>query len=82
MYDIHEGTELTLSYVPLGWQYKMRNEQLNEEFGFTCNCDRCKQESHWGDEEEEEDGDDDDNDEKHGTPGMEGLTITGTLTKH
>jgi len=37
-------TELTLSYVPLFWERRARQDQLADEFGFRCRCLRCRAE--------------------------------------
>ncbi|KAG0498759.1 hypothetical protein HPP92_003450 [Vanilla planifolia] len=61
IFDIPKGREVCLSYFPVNWGYKERQERLMEDYGFQCNCDRCEVEKNWKDEEEE--GMDDDNDE-------------------
>ena len=38
--DIPAGQELQLSYVPLHWPLTDRRERLEQEYGFTCQCDR------------------------------------------
>lgn len=32
-----------------------RQKRLLEDYGFTCNCDRCRVEANWKDEDEDED---------------------------
>jgi hypothetical protein len=42
MHTIPPYTELTLSYLPLFWDRAERQQQLREEYGFKCRCDRCR----------------------------------------
>ncbi|XP_058092786.1 histone-lysine N-methyltransferase ASHR2 [Magnolia sinica] len=62
IHDVEEGREICLSYFPVNWSYKDRQRRLMEDYGFVCDCDRCRVERNWKDEEEdeecmEEDGD-------------------------
>ncbi|CAA0837233.1 Histone-lysine N-methyltransferase ASHR2 [Striga hermonthica] len=63
LHDIPAGREICLSYFPVNLKYSERQKILREDYGFTCDCDRCKAEIKWSDDEEEEedemDGDDD-----------------------
>ncbi|CAN6470295.1 unnamed protein product [Victoria cruziana] len=59
LHDIPAGREICLSYFPVNWNYKDRQKRLSEDYGFTCNCDRCQIEIKWKDEDEEEDMDED-----------------------
>ncbi|MQL78585.1 hypothetical protein Taro_011017 [Colocasia esculenta] len=53
IHDIPEGREVCLSYFPVNWGYKERQRRLLEDYGFTCECDRCMVEKTWKDEEDE-----------------------------
>lgn len=59
IHDVPQGREICLSYFPVNWNYSNRKKRLLEEYGFTCECDRCKVEANWSDNEDNE-GDDDD----------------------
>ncbi|KAF3776674.1 Histone-lysine N-methyltransferase [Nymphaea thermarum] len=54
LHDIPAGREICLSYFPINWNYKDRQTRLSEDYGFTCNCDRCQIEMNWKDEDEED----------------------------
>lgn len=54
IHDIPEGREVCLSYFPVNWRYKERQRRLREDYGFTCECDRCMVEKNWKDEEEDD----------------------------
>lgn len=54
LHDIPAGQEVCISYVPLDWMYDERQEYLQEDYGFACDCDRCKVERCW--DQEGEDG--------------------------
>ncbi|KAJ6823717.1 uncharacterized protein M6B38_127660 [Iris pallida] len=60
LHDIPPGREVCLSYFPVNWGYKERQARLLEDYGFRCECDRCRVEANWKDDEEnmEEDGGD------------------------
>lgn len=70
IHDVPEGREICLSYFPVNENYKSRQKRLSEDYGFVCECDRCKVEANWSDDEDgekegedvmgEDDGDDDD----------------------
>lgn len=47
LYDLPPGTEVTQSYVPLGWGYEDRQEYLFDLYGFKCECARCIIEGMW-----------------------------------
>ncbi|KAJ4973415.1 hypothetical protein NE237_006589 [Protea cynaroides] len=53
IHDIPEGQEICLSYFPVNWNYADRQRRLLEDYGFTCQCDRCKVEVNWKEEDEE-----------------------------
>lgn len=42
MHDLPPGTEVFQSYVPISWDYEERQEHLQDVYGFTCACQRCK----------------------------------------
>lgn len=60
IHDVPQGREVCLSYFPVNLNYPSRQKRLAEDYGFTCNCDRCKVEANWSDNEN--DGEDDDDD--------------------
>jgi hypothetical protein len=67
LHAIPPYTELCISYVPLFWDRRARREQLEEEFGFTCRCVRCRAEKALEREERllrEANGDDDEEEEE------------------
>ncbi|KAJ0974632.1 hypothetical protein J5N97_016597 [Dioscorea zingiberensis] len=73
IHEIPEGREVCLSYFPVNWNYKERQERLLQDYGFKCECDRCQVEKNWkddDDEEEEEEGMEC-MDEEEGLEGME-----------
>ncbi|KAH1089187.1 hypothetical protein J1N35_016444 [Gossypium stocksii] len=51
IHDVPIGREICLSYFPVNLNYSARQKRLAEDYGFTCNCDRCKVEAHWSDNE-------------------------------
>ncbi|KAJ4757723.1 Histone-lysine N-methyltransferase ASHR2 [Rhynchospora pubera] len=55
LHEIAEGSEVCISYVRVRRGYRVRQRMLMEYYGFRCECDRCKIESQWkenqGDEE-------------------------------
>ncbi|PKA54819.1 Histone-lysine N-methyltransferase ASHR2 [Apostasia shenzhenica] len=53
IHDIPEGREVCLSYFPVKWGYKERQQRLTEDYGFRCSCDRCEVEKNWKDDAEE-----------------------------
>ncbi|KAM7268994.1 hypothetical protein ACFE04_024491 [Oxalis oulophora] len=56
IHDVPLGREICLSYFPVNDSYSTRQKRLREDYKFVCNCDRCKVEANWSDNE------DDDND--------------------
>ncbi|KAM5568441.1 histone-lysine N-methyltransferase ASHR2 [Rosa sericea] len=57
IHDVPEGREICLSYFPVNQAYSSRQRTLAEDYGFVCQCDRCKVEANWSDNEEvEEEG--------------------------
>ncbi|KAL4284015.1 hypothetical protein GQ457_16G030600 [Hibiscus cannabinus] len=82
IHDVPQGREICLSYFPVNLNYSARQKRLVEDYGFTCDCDRCKVEANWSDneaedvndngniEEEEDEGEeimDEDSDEQMGS---------------
>lgn len=70
IHDVPQGREICLSYFPVNEKFSSRQKRLTEDYGFTCNCDRCNVESNWSDNEsvegnaeDEEEVMDDDEDE-------------------
>ncbi|XP_010495932.1 PREDICTED: histone-lysine N-methyltransferase ASHR2 [Camelina sativa] len=68
IHDVPEGREVCLSYFPVNMNYSSRQKRLLEDYGFKCDCDRCKVESSWSEGEEDEnevmEGMDDENEEE------------------
>ncbi|KAL8043126.1 hypothetical protein ABFX02_09G097500 [Erythranthe guttata] len=62
IHDLPAGREICLSYFPVNLKYSERQVRLKEDYGFVCDCDRCKVEANWSDNEEEMDQEDDDMD--------------------
>lgn len=58
LHEISEGAEVCISYFPTNWPRTERQSRLKEEYGFDCNCERCKVEENWSDEDIAEQGDD------------------------
>ena len=42
LHDLPAGEEITQSYFPLHIAYQERQKRLQEDYGFTCTCPRCK----------------------------------------
>lgn len=42
--NVMPGCELTISYLDLNWDVKRRQRYLEDNYGFVCDCDRCRQE--------------------------------------
>ncbi|XP_020217895.1 histone-lysine N-methyltransferase ASHR2 [Cajanus cajan] len=55
--DVPEGKEVCISYIRVGRDYCTRKRILMEDYGFTCECDRCKIEASWGSQGEKENND-------------------------
>lgn len=53
IHDVPAGREICLSYFPVNWSYSCRQKRLSEDYGFVCECDRCKVEANWSDYENE-----------------------------
>ena len=65
IHDIPQGREICLSYFPVNLKYSERQKRLKDDYGFVCDCDRCKVEANWSDCDEDDDLDvDDDNNEE------------------
>ncbi|KDP23227.1 hypothetical protein JCGZ_23060 [Jatropha curcas] len=54
IHDVPQGREICLSYFPVNESYSSRQKRLLGDYGFTCECDRCKVEANWSDHEEED----------------------------
>ncbi|KAK2965655.1 hypothetical protein RJ640_011731 [Escallonia rubra] len=54
IHDVPQGREICLSYFPVNLKYSDRQRRLREDYGFICECDRCKVEANWSDNDEEE----------------------------
>ncbi|KAI3787311.1 hypothetical protein L1987_41689 [Smallanthus sonchifolius] len=70
IHDVPQGREICLSYFPVNLKYHERQKRLRDDYGFVCDCDRCKVEAGWSESEEDgldmsdDDDDDDDGDEE------------------
>ncbi|CAG7860865.1 unnamed protein product [Brassica rapa] len=68
IHDVPQGREVCMSYFPVNMNYSSRQERLLEDYGFRCECDRCKVEASWSEDEnedmEEMDGEDDEEEEE------------------
>ncbi|KAI5652608.1 hypothetical protein M9H77_29795 [Catharanthus roseus] len=51
IHDIPERREICLSYFPVNLKYSERQRRLKEDYGFFCDCDRCRVEANWSDQE-------------------------------
>ncbi|MBA0616502.1 hypothetical protein Godav_016545 [Gossypium davidsonii] len=51
IHDVPVGREICLSYFPVNLNYSARQKRLTEDYGFTCDCERCKVEANWSDNE-------------------------------
>ncbi|KAI5351656.1 hypothetical protein L3X38_004547 [Prunus dulcis] len=56
IHDVPAGREICLSYFPVNQSYSSRQRTLAEDYGFACQCDRCKVEANWSDNEENIEG--------------------------
>ncbi|KAE8698224.1 pentatricopeptide repeat-containing protein [Hibiscus syriacus] len=54
IHDVPQGKEICLSYFPVNLNYSARQKRLAEDYGFTCDCDRCNVEASWSDNEAED----------------------------
>ncbi|CAN1838721.1 Histone-lysine N-methyltransferase ASHR2 [Linum perenne] len=54
VHDVPQGREICLSYFPVNENYSSRQKRLLEDYGFPCDCDRCKVEANWSDADEDE----------------------------
>lgn len=52
IHDLPQGREICLSYFQVNLKYSDRQKRLRDDYGFTCDCDRCKVEANWSDEDE------------------------------
>lgn len=52
IHDVPEGREVCLSYFPVNQSFSSRQRTLAEDYGFVCQCDRCKVEANWSDNDE------------------------------
>ncbi|CAN0929433.1 Histone-lysine N-methyltransferase ASHR2 [Linum grandiflorum] len=54
IHDVPQGREICLSYFPVNENYSSRQKRLLEDYGFACDCDRCKVEANWSDADQDE----------------------------
>lgn len=59
IHDVPQGREICLSYFPVNYYYSTRQKRLLYDYDFACDCDRCKVEANWSDN----DNDDENNEE-------------------
>uniref|UniRef100_A0A7N0TDK5 SET domain-containing protein n=1 Tax=Kalanchoe fedtschenkoi TaxID=63787 RepID=A0A7N0TDK5_KALFE len=52
IHDVPQGRELCVSYFPVNERYAVRQKRLLEDYGFSCECDRCKVEAGWSEDED------------------------------
>ncbi|XP_004512412.1 histone-lysine N-methyltransferase ASHR2-like [Cicer arietinum] len=50
--DVDVGSEVCISYFRINKDYSSRKRILMEDYGFACECDRCKIEANWNDDGE------------------------------
>ncbi|XP_073000540.1 histone-lysine N-methyltransferase ASHR2 [Typha latifolia] len=65
IHEVPEGREVCISYFPVNWTFKERQRRLLEDYGFRCECDRCRVEIEWKEDEMEEDEEDNNGDFPH-----------------
>ncbi|XP_071693552.1 histone-lysine N-methyltransferase ASHR2 [Rutidosis leptorrhynchoides] len=53
VHDVPQGREICLSYFPVNLKYSERQKRLSDDYGFVCDCDRCKVEANWSESEED-----------------------------
>ncbi|EPS66168.1 hypothetical protein M569_08605 [Genlisea aurea] len=51
IHDLAGGREVCLSYFPVNVKYSERQARLMDDYGFICDCDRCRVEASWSDDE-------------------------------
>uniref|UniRef100_A0A6V7QU00 SET domain-containing protein n=1 Tax=Ananas comosus var. bracteatus TaxID=296719 RepID=A0A6V7QU00_ANACO len=64
LHEIPQGREVCISYFPANWSYKERQSRLLEDYGFRCECDRCRVESQWKENDCDQDDDEDGGEEE------------------
>lgn len=42
LHNLPAGEEFTQSYFPLHVSYPLRQQRCRDQYGFACNCPRCK----------------------------------------
>ncbi|PWA86992.1 ASH1-related protein 2 [Artemisia annua] len=47
IHEVPQGMEICLSYFPVNLRYSERQKRLKDDYGFVCECDRCKVEVNW-----------------------------------
>ncbi|KAI3728474.1 hypothetical protein L6452_17111 [Arctium lappa] len=52
IHDVPQGREICLSYFPVNLKYSERQKRLRDDYGFVCDCDRCKVEANWSDNDD------------------------------
>ena len=64
IHDVPAGREICLSYFPVNLSYRMRQRRLLEDYGFACDCDRCKVEANWSDQDQDQDQEEEEEEEE------------------
>ncbi|KAL4570050.1 hypothetical protein LXL04_025700 [Taraxacum kok-saghyz] len=54
IHDVPQGREICLSYFPVNLKYAERQKRLKDDYGFVCDCDRCKVEANWSESEDDD----------------------------
>ncbi|EIE22767.1 hypothetical protein COCSUDRAFT_42390 [Coccomyxa subellipsoidea C-169] len=52
LHNLPAGEEFTQSYFPMHTSYHVRQQRCQDQYGFACNCPRCKEESTWPSDDE------------------------------
>ncbi|GJU18468.1 histone-lysine N-methyltransferase ASHR2 [Tanacetum coccineum] len=52
IHDVPQGMEICLSYFPINLRYRERQKRLKDDYGFVCECDRCKVEANWSESDD------------------------------
>lgn len=53
IHDVPQEREICLSYFPVNLKYAERQKSLRDDYGFLCDCDRCKVEANWSESDDD-----------------------------
>ncbi|CAI9275263.1 unnamed protein product [Lactuca saligna] len=53
IHDVPQEREICLSYFPVNLKYAERQKSLKDDYGFLCDCDRCKVEANWSESDDD-----------------------------